>query len=386
MVFVQQAGVPLPLPVGVVLLIAGYRAASQPPTTLLLTLLIDETAMVLGASIKYWFGLKGGRPLLALYGRRLGRAEELLHRGGSKAVALSQLIPGVSVIVPLVAGAVGMPFRRFLPPLVVGTAVYTAGLIAVGFWAGPTALARLVALGFSVRLIAILALAATVGALLQALRRRARAYRRVPFVPGPEENRTEGVRRSEDSRASGPSVRFAEPHQVGPLERALLAGMVAMFEMGLAVNIALYVFAAWGLLLPERALLRFMALVMAQVPGGSEGLLIGLIVVFVAGGLLWSFIYTHIAAPLLPGPPVVRGLLFSLLPFTASMCLLLLAGAGPLGLGLGAGLIPLVGEAFRCAVFGAGLGTAEALVRHDMPRALLAEGAEATVPDLSVGR
>lgn len=366
MVFVQQAGVPLPLPVGVVLLIAGYRAASQPPTTLLLTLLIDETAMVLGASIKYWFGLKGGRPLLALYGRRsgpgipgLGRADELLHRGGSKAVALSQLIPGVSVIVPLVAGAVGMPFRRFLPPLVLGTAVYSAGLIAVGFWAGPTALARLVALGFSVRLIAILALAATVGALLQALRRRARAHRQVPFVPS--------------------------PHQVGPLERTLLAGMVAMFEMGLAVNIALYVFAAWGLLLPERALLRFMALVTAQVPGGSEGLLIGLIVVFVAGGLLWSFIYTHIAAQLLPGPPVVRGLLFSLLPFTASMCLLLLAGAGPLGLGLGAGLIPLVGEAFRCAVFGAGLGTAEALVRQEMPRALLAEGAEATVPDLSVG-
>ena len=355
MVFVQQAGVPLPLPVGVVLLVAGYRAASQPPTTLFLTLVVDETAMVLGASVKYWFGLKGGRSLLARYGRRsrsplpgLGRAELLLQHGGSKAVAVSQLIPGVSVIVPLVAGAVGMPFRRFLPPLVLGTAVYSAGLIAIGFWAGPTALARLVALGFSVRLIAILALAVTVGAMLHALRRRARGHRRLPTVPA--------------------------PHRAGPVERTLLAGIVAMFEMGLAVNLTLYVLTAWGLLLPERALLRFMALVTAEVPGGPEGLVIGLVVVLVGGGLLWSFIYTHVAAQILPGPPIVRGLLFSVLPFSASMCLLWLAGAGPLGLGLGAGLIPLAGEALRCAVFGAGLGTAEALVRREVPRSLAAEG------------
>ncbi|HKA50549.1 MAG TPA: hypothetical protein VKK19_13250, partial [Candidatus Dormibacteraeota bacterium] len=43
-VFVQEAGVPLPLPVGGVLLYLGYRATSQPPILLALTVLILELA------------------------------------------------------------------------------------------------------------------------------------------------------------------------------------------------------------------------------------------------------------------------------------------------------------------------------------------------------
>jgi len=83
-VFVQEAGVPLPLPIGGVLLYLGYRATAQPLVLLGLTVLIIELATVLGASAKYWIGLKGGRPLLHTYGRYVRLKEERLQtRSGS---------------------------------------------------------------------------------------------------------------------------------------------------------------------------------------------------------------------------------------------------------------------------------------------------------------
>jgi hypothetical protein len=63
-------------------------------------------------------------------------------------------------------------------------------------------------------------------------------------------------------------------------------------------------------------------------------------------------------------PPWLRGLLFSLLPLAVSALVVMpVLGAGPLGLGLGAGLIPLAGELFRNALYGVGLALAYALLR-----------------------
>jgi hypothetical protein len=61
----------------------------------------------------------------------------------------------------------------------------------------------------------------------------------------------------------------------------------------------------------------------------------------------------------------LEGLLFAILPFLISVLVLLpLMGAGPLGLGLGAGLVPAAGELLRNALFGVGLGTTHALMRR----------------------
>jgi hypothetical protein len=59
----------------------------------------------------------------------------------------------------------------------------------------------------------------------------------------------------------------------------------------------------------------------------------------------------------------VCGLAFGSIPWLASLLLLLPAfGGGWLGLGLGAGLIPLLGEVLRNGLFGVGLGTSYALL------------------------
>lgn len=342
-VFVQEAGMPLPLPIGALLLVVGYRSASQPLVLIGSTILLIEAASVLGASVKYWFGLKGGRPLLHTYGRyvrlgadRLHRSERQLEEHGMRAVALGRALPGVSMIVPLAAGALGMPYRRFLPATAIGSGLNIVAFIVLGAWAGQSLFGRLVQLGLSLRVTATLALVLVAAGALLVLRRRGLLARPVP-----------------------PATRTA----AGSFELALIAGLLAMFEMGVAINLALYVMTAVGLLEPERALLRFLDL-STRLAGGSVDVLVALIGVFVAGGVVWSLLYTIVAVRFLPGPAPVRGLLFSVVPFGTSMGLIWLLGFGPLGLGLGAGLIPFAGELTRCALFGMGLGSAEEMVRR----------------------
>lgn len=342
-VFVQEAGVPLPLPVGGVLLYLGYRATAQPLILLAITVLIIELATVLGASAKYWIGLKGGRPLLHSYGRyvrlreeRLRQTERQFRDHGTRTVLLGRVLPGITMIMPLAAGALGMPYRRFLPAMATGSGINIVVFIMLGFWAGQSVIGHLLQVGLSLRVLTTLALLAAVIGAVVVLRRRSL------------------VREPRD---------VAKDNTISLLERALIAGVIAMFEMGIGVNLVLYFMTAFGLLEPQRALLRFLELT-SRLAGGGPAALAAVIVLFVAGGVVWSLLYTLAAKPYLPGPAAVRGLLFSALPFVTSMGLLSALGFGPLGLGLGAGLIPFVGELTRCALFGVGLGTAEEMVRH----------------------
>ena len=149
-VLVQEAGVPLPLPVGGVLLYLGYRATAQPLVFLGLTVLIIELATVLGASAKFWIGLKGGRPLLHSYGRyvrlkeeRLQHTERQFRDHGTRTVLLGRALPGITMIMPLAAGALGMPYRRFLPAMATGSGINIVIFVMLGFWAGQSVIGRL---------------------------------------------------------------------------------------------------------------------------------------------------------------------------------------------------------------------------------------------------
>lgn len=65
----------------------------------------------------------------------------------------------------------------------------------------------------------------------------------------------------------------------------------------------------------------------------------------------------------LPDPDWLGGLLFALAPFAFSVLVVLPAvGAGVAGWDLGAGLIPLLGELMRNAIFGLALSTSYTLL------------------------
>jgi membrane protein DedA with SNARE-associated domain len=333
LIFIEECGVPLPLPGDGIMLYAGYRV-SRGRASLALTLLILEAATLAGASILYWLGRRGGRPLLYRYGRylhinpmKLDQAAASLQRHGLLAIAAGRVLPGLRIATPLAAGVLELPYSKFLPAVFIGSTVYIVFWVVLGILFGPDVAVLLAGVDLSVRPVLTVLV---VGGLAFFL---IRAYRR------------------------GLSQRVA--YQERGWETAALAGLLAMLEMGVAVNVALYAFAAAGLTMPQEALARALALGTGLIAGrGGGGSLLILALFILAGGIFWAEVYARLAVQLLIGPGLARGLAFSVVPFTASMLVLLpLLGAGVFGLGLGAGLLPVVAEGFRCAVFGVGLGT-----------------------------
>src|SRR5262249_4413390 len=99
LVFIEESGVPLPLPGDLVMVVAGLRVANG-RMTLPLTMLLLESATLLGASLLYWLAARGGRPLLLRYGRyihleqdKIDRVERWVRRHGVLAVIAGRIIP-----------------------------------------------------------------------------------------------------------------------------------------------------------------------------------------------------------------------------------------------------------------------------------------------------
>jgi membrane protein DedA with SNARE-associated domain len=343
LVLVDEAGAPNPVPSDLAVMLAGHRIA-QGEMSLLPTLLLLEGALVLGASVYYWLGARGGRPLLYRYGRhvrlspeRLDRIGERLRRHGALAVGIGRLVPGLRGITVLAAGAFGVPYRAFLPALVLSGGLYLGALLYLGAWMGPRAVEAVAGLRVPIRLAVTTLLFVGLGVVLLLLYRRAARGGQLP------------------ARGTLDAAR---------LETAALAGFLATIEMGLGVNVLLVALNALGERLPEQTLLQLVRAAAERYAGGSSARVVAALVVAVPiVHVLWAVLYTRAGAGRLPGGPGTRGLLFSALPLAVSLLVVLpLLGAGPLGLGLGAGLLPLAGELFRNALFGVGLGASHALL------------------------
>jgi membrane protein DedA with SNARE-associated domain len=100
---------------------------------------------VVGCSIGWWIGRRGGLPLLHRYGKyihvgedRIARADRWFERFGSWAVPLGLATPLVRSFVAIPAGIFEVPYRRFLPLSVLGCAAFCFGLAGIG-WALGTA-------------------------------------------------------------------------------------------------------------------------------------------------------------------------------------------------------------------------------------------------------
>src|SRR5919206_5390951 len=101
LVLIEEAGVPLPLPGDLIMVVAGFRAA-QGEMNLVLALLSLEAATLVGSSFLYWLAARGGRPLLYRYGRyihlerdKLDRAEGWVRKHGALAVIIGRITPGL---------------------------------------------------------------------------------------------------------------------------------------------------------------------------------------------------------------------------------------------------------------------------------------------------
>lgn len=145
-VFIEELGIPSPLPGELMMLLAGVKAA-QGVYPLWLVLLVQEIAAVVGGCGLYAICRHVGRPLVLRYGRyihlhaaTLERAEAQIRRYGIGAIAIGRMIPGVCIVVPIAAGALDVPFGLFLPAFAVGAFVYIGALTLGGYALGPYAL------------------------------------------------------------------------------------------------------------------------------------------------------------------------------------------------------------------------------------------------------
>ncbi|MEV6833398.1 DedA family protein [Streptomyces sp. NPDC051133] len=118
-------------------------SATQPPRLALWqVLLCAAVGAVAGGQVGYLIGRHGGRALLARTSSRrvrtaAKRAEELLARYGyGKALVIGRFVPLVRTVLHPVAGALGVPARRFTLWQTVGGILWTQALVLAGYTLG----------------------------------------------------------------------------------------------------------------------------------------------------------------------------------------------------------------------------------------------------------
>jgi membrane protein DedA with SNARE-associated domain len=147
LIFGESAGVPLP---GETALLTAGVLAGAGHLSLVLVIGVAIAAAVIGDTLGYWLGRRGGRvvlthrgPFAAFRGHALERGERFFDRHGAKTVFLGRFVPGVRVAAAVLAGAGAMPWPRFALYNLAGAFVWAATVASLASLVGPTVAAGL---------------------------------------------------------------------------------------------------------------------------------------------------------------------------------------------------------------------------------------------------
>ncbi|HEX7298383.1 MAG TPA: bifunctional DedA family/phosphatase PAP2 family protein, partial [Solirubrobacteraceae bacterium] len=128
---------------GETVVIAGGVIAGQGEIDLIPLIGLVWTCAILGDTTSFFIGRRLGRKFLERHGpkvkithERLGQVESYFERHGGKTILIGRFIGLVRALAPFVAGASGLPYRRFLPYSVVGTGLWSTVFCVLGyvFW------------------------------------------------------------------------------------------------------------------------------------------------------------------------------------------------------------------------------------------------------------
>lgn len=142
-VLVEEAGLPLPLPSDLMLLICGSLVANG-RLNLGLTLASVVVATVLGTAALYTLARWGGRSLVQRYGHwirlddaRLQRAEARLQHRPLWRLTLFRLIPGLRVYSTITAGVLAVPRVDATLAFALSGTIWAAAWIGLGALLSP---------------------------------------------------------------------------------------------------------------------------------------------------------------------------------------------------------------------------------------------------------
>ena len=136
------AGVGLIAP-GELAVILGGVAAGQGEIELVPLIAIVWVCASAGDALSFVLGRRLGRGFILAHGHhvkltpaRLGQVERYFARHGGKTIVFGRFIGAVRSLAPFVAGASGMPARRFLPATIAAAGVWAVACSLLGyvFW------------------------------------------------------------------------------------------------------------------------------------------------------------------------------------------------------------------------------------------------------------
>ena len=124
-------------------MILGGVIAGQGEINVLLLLAITWLAAFLGDTTSFLIGARLGRGFLERHGprvkitaERLSQVEGYFDKHGGKTILIGRFIGLVRALAPFIAGSSKMPYRRFAPYSVIGTGLWSATFVLLGyvFW------------------------------------------------------------------------------------------------------------------------------------------------------------------------------------------------------------------------------------------------------------
>jgi membrane protein DedA with SNARE-associated domain len=131
-----------PIPSEAVLPLAGYLV-ERGEFSYVLVLLTSTAGSVLGAMVLYEAARHGGRPFAERFLRfahlqpeKLDDAERWFARRGTLIVLLGRCVPGMRSLVSLPAGLLRMPRLQYLGLTLLGSAIWNAVLVTIGYLLG----------------------------------------------------------------------------------------------------------------------------------------------------------------------------------------------------------------------------------------------------------
>jgi membrane protein DedA with SNARE-associated domain len=137
---IESLGVPLP---GEIALVAASLLAATGVTNVWWVAVAASAGAIIGDSIGYAIGRRGGRSMLDRFGRRfprhfspahLGKAEKLFARWGVWTVFFGRFVALLRILAGPLAGTLRVPYRKFLVANAAGGILWAAGT-AFAIWA-----------------------------------------------------------------------------------------------------------------------------------------------------------------------------------------------------------------------------------------------------------
>ena len=119
----------------------GGAVAGQGDISLPLILAITWACAFAGDSVSFLLGARLGRGFLVKHGRRFRITDERLKqvegyfaRYGGRTILVGRFIGLVRALAPFIAGTSKMPYRNFAPFSILGTGLWSTGLILAGYF------------------------------------------------------------------------------------------------------------------------------------------------------------------------------------------------------------------------------------------------------------